>query len=141
MEAHVLRSANLSVGAQIVAARDFGPILAGQLGMITGKAAKRHFFPWRMRYLCTFLGDMKAVASQKDIANLDHGCSPETLEDPLWFIHGLDAAGSYDHLHAWDILRRAYAGVPTRPRLPRPSLQDANGDSRVRASPELSDGR
>lgn len=108
MEGHVSRSANLSVGAQIMAARDFGPIVAGQFGMITGKAAKRHFLRWRTQYscLCTFLGDIRVVALRTDIAHLDHGCSQKTTEDSLWFFHSHGAGGSYAHAHAWDILRR-----------------------------------
>lgn len=50
----MLRSAHLSIGAKIVAARDFGPVVAGQLGMITAKAMERHLLSWKARYLCTF---------------------------------------------------------------------------------------
>lgn len=109
------RSANLSIGAPIIAAKDFGPVVAGQLGMITGTTAKRHLAPWRTQhvYFCTFLGDVRVVALPEDIVRLDHGCGQETLEDPLWFIHSRDASGSYDHPHAWDILHRADARVPT----------------------------
>jgi hypothetical protein len=122
--------APLPVGAEIAAAREFGEIAEGQIGIITGFAQRPHGLRWRGQYLCTFLGAMHAVACRGDICERAHGCTRETLEDPLWFMHRNTPAGPYSNKRdsngrAWDVLRgldkrRLKPPVDTRPVTAKP---------------------
>lgn len=76
----------------IAAAVDFGPIIKGQWGIITGYAPSRLAW-WQGRYRCTFLGGMKVTASRAQIVPTDHGHSLHALEDPMWFLHRRGMAG------------------------------------------------
>jgi hypothetical protein len=81
------RFSALPIGTNIAAAMDFGPIVKGQWGIVTGH--QRTFaLPWcRARYMCTFLGGMRVTASHTQIITVLHGRSLLALEDPFWFVH------------------------------------------------------
>ena len=76
-------SAPLSIGTRVIAAKSFGPIIEGQLGIVTGVIRCGW---WRTTYACTFLGGMKVAAPGAHITRHDHGCSWQMLEDPFWFL-------------------------------------------------------
>jgi hypothetical protein len=53
--------ATLSPGATVIAADYFGPIVRGQLGIVTG-CRRGTWLPWqRTAYVCTFLGGVMAL--------------------------------------------------------------------------------
>ena len=96
----MLRSTRLSVGSKVVAMRDFGPVVKGQLGIVT-HVVRAHRLFWRRLYICTFLGDVSAVAQPDEIERFDHGIKMDMLKDPLWFKSS----------RCW---RNAYGAVPAR---------------------------
>jgi hypothetical protein len=80
--------ATLPVGTTVAAAMDFGPIVKGQWGIVTGRHAVSAL-PWRRAvYLCTFLGGLRVTASRAQIVAVRHGRSLQSLDDPFWFLHG-----------------------------------------------------
>jgi len=86
--------AKLPPGATVSAAVDFGPVIRGQPGMVTGQTPGG-WLPWRRAtYFCTFLGCINVVATRRQIVPYDHGCSLRMLKDPLWFLHTRDAVAS-----------------------------------------------
>jgi hypothetical protein len=81
------RFAALPIGTNIAAAVDFGPVVKGQWGIVTGHQ-RTSALPWsRARYVCTFLGGMRVTASRAQIIVIPHGRSLLALEDPFWFVH------------------------------------------------------
>lgn len=115
MEVPLSRFARLPIGTEIAAARDFGAIIEGQLGIITGHAKGARSLWWERQYVCTFLGDIRVVARTKDFARRTHGCSKDMLEDLRWFIHRDSAIHPYSPLQAWSVLE------PLNDRLPAPA--------------------
>ena len=80
------RFAALPIGTNIAAAMDFGPIVKGQWGIVTGHQ-RTSALPWcRTGYLCTFLGGMHVTASRAQFIAVRHGRSLLALEDPFWFL-------------------------------------------------------
>jgi hypothetical protein len=54
--------ATLSPGATVIAADYFGPIVRGQLGIVTG-CRRGTWLPWqRTAYVCTFLGVLSQIS-------------------------------------------------------------------------------
>ena len=96
----MLRSVCFPVRAQVVATRDFGPVVKGQVGVITRVVRAPRLF-WRRLYICTFLGDISAVALSSEIRRFSHGVAIDVLKDPLWF----RSSGCW---------RQAYGAVPAR---------------------------
>jgi len=87
MQKLLARFAALPIGTNIVATVDFGPIVMGQWGIITGHQTAS-LRSWRCAaYECTFLGGMQVTASRAQIAVVRHGRSLLALEDPFWFLH------------------------------------------------------
>jgi hypothetical protein len=79
--------AALPIGTTIAAAMDFGPIVEGQWGIVTGRQAVS-VLPWRRAvYVCTFLGGLRVTAARAQIVALRHGRSLQSLDDPFWFLH------------------------------------------------------
>jgi hypothetical protein len=95
---------SLQVGTRVIAAKNFRPIIKGQLGIVTGLAVGRRGF-WRCSdYVCTFLGGIKVTASRRHIRKHGHACTFQMLEDPLWFLRTCqtpNTAGPY----AFDMTR------------------------------------
>jgi len=83
-------SATLPIGTRIVATTDAGPVIRGQIGVVTGLGEPHRFLWWRTTYGCTFLGNIQITMRRSAVARQDHGCSIEVLEDPLWFLHTRD---------------------------------------------------
>ena len=82
----MLARARLLPGTMVAAAIDFGPVIRGQLGMITA-CSRESWLRWRRTiYFCTFLGDIGVCASGRQLVAFDHGCSLRMLQDPLWFL-------------------------------------------------------
>ena len=76
----------LPPGTMVIVTADFGPIIRGQLGMV---ADRPHIgrLSWRGReYVCVFLGGITVTVSGWQITRYEHGCSPELLANPLWFL-------------------------------------------------------
>lgn len=72
----------LEAGTKVQAARNFGPINEGTLGIITG-VAEVSFFGWpRPTYVCTFAENKKVYARPRQIAVYEHGYTIEELEQP-----------------------------------------------------------
>jgi len=72
----------LEAGTKVQAARNFGPINEGTLGIITG-VAEVSFFGWpRPTYVCTFAENKKVHARPRQIAADEHGYTIEELEQP-----------------------------------------------------------
>ena len=94
----------LPVGTQVVAVEDFGPIVRGQVGIVTAVVRASRLF-WRRRYICRFLGDMWAVASPDYIARFDHGLTIDLLGDRLWFLRGSCWRQAYGAAATWRVLR------------------------------------
>ncbi len=94
--------APLPVGTRIIAARDFGPIIKGQPGIVTGRVRGRWL---RAAYACTFLGTIRVTAQRRRITACEHGYHSQMLEDPLWFMHTRQAVATAGQQSA----------VPTRP--------------------------
>jgi len=100
----VLRSACLPVRVQVVATRDFGPVVKGQVGVVIRVVrASRPF--WRRLYICTFLGDISAVALSSEIERFSHGVATDMLKDPLWFKSSDCWRQAYGAVPAWRVLR------------------------------------
>jgi len=79
--------ATLSPGATVIAADYFGPIVRGQLGIVTG-CRRGTWLPWqRTAYVCTFLGGISVTATRWQILAHDHDYSRQMVEDPYWFLH------------------------------------------------------
>ena len=100
----MLRSTRLRLGSQVVSTRDFGPVVKGQLGIVT-RVVRAHRPFWRRLYLCTFLGDISAVALSHEIGRLSHGIKIEVLKDPLRFASSSCWRKTYGAAPAWPILR------------------------------------
>ena len=81
------RLSALPIGTNIAAARDFGPLVKGQWGIVTGRQRTSALPLCPTRYLCTFLGGMRVTALRKQLIVIRHGRSLLALEDPLWFLH------------------------------------------------------
>lgn len=92
------------IGTEIRATRDFGPVVGGQIGVVTG-ATRRTRFLWARRYLCTFLGGIHVVTSARAIAPVRHGIAREILEDPLWFRRAIGCYPAQNPAVAWRRLR------------------------------------
>jgi len=104
-EAGVARQAILLPGAAVIAATDFGPVICGQLGIVTGRMPGRRL-PWRRAaYACTFLGGISVAATRRQIIPHDHGHSRGMLEDPLWFLHTRGAVMRSNRSIAADLRR------------------------------------
>ena len=73
-------------GQTVVATTDFGPVVAGQSGMVVARLPANWFLR-RRRYLCVFLGDMTVEVTGRHIAARDHGFSLPMLQNPRWFLH------------------------------------------------------
>lgn len=87
-EADMPLFAILPPGTSVNATVDFGPIMRGQPGIITGRIPGT-WLPWRRAvYVCAFLGGISVTATRSQIMRHQHGFSREMLEDPLWFLHG-----------------------------------------------------
>jgi hypothetical protein len=85
---------SLPVGTRVIAANDFGPIIKGQLGIVTELAVGRRGF-WRgTAYACTFLGGIKVTAWSRHIREYGHTCTFQMLQDPLWFLHTRQTPGT-----------------------------------------------
>jgi hypothetical protein len=84
---------SLAVGTRIIAARNFGPVIKGQLGIVTGLAKGRRGSWSSTIYACTFLGGARVIASGRHIRKHDHGCSWQVLENPLWFLSTRELPG------------------------------------------------
>jgi hypothetical protein len=100
----VLHSTRLRLGSQIVATRDFGPVVKGQLGIIT-HVVRTHRLFWRHLYICTFLGDIFAVALSHEIERFSHGIQIEILKNPLWFTNSSCWRKAYGAVPGWRVLR------------------------------------
>ena len=85
---------SLPVGTRVIAAKNFGPIIKGQLGIVTELTAGRRSFWRRSTYACTFLGGIKVTASRRHIRKRDHACTFHMLEDPLWFLRTCQTPGT-----------------------------------------------
>ncbi len=85
--------ASLPIGTRVIADRDFGPIIKGQLGIITDLVRSRRGLWRRAVHVCTFLGGIRVTARRTYIKEYDHGYSCELLEDPFWFLQTRQAAG------------------------------------------------
>ena len=83
----MLRFGALPIGTSIIAAKNFGPIVRGQLGIIDARMRGSRFLSWRRLYVCTFLGGIRVAALRRQIAGRDHGLSTPMLQDPFWFLH------------------------------------------------------
>lgn len=83
--------APLPIGTRVIAEKDFGPIIKGQFGIVTGLVRRGL---WRSpAYACTFLGGIKVTALGRHMTRHDHGCSCQMLEDPFWFLQTRRTAG------------------------------------------------
>lgn len=79
--------ATWTLGTTVVAADNFGPVIRGQLGMVT-HCRQGTWLPWRRTtYDCTFLGGIHVTATRRQIIARHHGCNRQMLEDPWWFVH------------------------------------------------------
>ena len=87
----------LPVGTRVIAAKNFGPIIKGQLGIVTEPAVGRRSFWRRSAYACTFLGGIRVTIPGTHIRKHDHGCGGQMLEDPLWFLHTRQTPGPVGH--------------------------------------------
>lgn len=83
----------LPVGTNVIATADFGPVIRGQVGIITARTGPARFLQSRWTYACTFLGGIHVPALGSQITRYDHGICRGILEDPLWFLHTRGAAG------------------------------------------------
>jgi hypothetical protein len=81
------RFAALPVGTTIAAAVDFGPVIKGQWGIVTGHRMGVGLKWWKPLYQCSFLGGIKVTASRSQLAAVQHGHSRRVLEDPFWFLN------------------------------------------------------
>jgi hypothetical protein len=74
----------LPIGTKVIAIKNFGPVLEGAPGIITGTADIPFLFWSRPVYLCTFAGNLKVAARPTEVDNFDHN---RTLEDLAkeWF--------------------------------------------------------
>jgi hypothetical protein len=98
---------SLPVGTRVIAAKNFGPIIKGQLGIVTELAVGRRSFWRRSAYACTFLGGIKVMASRRHIRKHDHACTFQMLEDPLWFLRTCQTPGTV-RPSAFDVTRSPY---------------------------------
>ena len=87
---------SLPAGTRVVATKNFGPIIKGQLGIVTELARASRGFRKRTVYACTFLGGIKVTASRRFIRKYSHACSCQVIEDPLWFLHTCQTPGKVD---------------------------------------------
>jgi hypothetical protein len=83
----IARFAALPIGTNIAAAVDFGPVIKGQWGIVTGHRTVSLLLRRRATYGCTFLGGMRVTAARAQITVVQHGRSLRALEDPFWFLH------------------------------------------------------
>ncbi len=81
------RFSALPIGTNIAAAMDFGSVVKGQWGIVTGRQRTSALPLCPTTYVCTFLGDMRVTASRTQIIVIPHGRSLLALEDPFWFLH------------------------------------------------------
>jgi hypothetical protein len=81
------RFAALPIGTTIAAAVDFGPVVQGQLGIVTHHRTAFLLLGRPAAYGCTFLGGLRVMASRAQIIAVRHGHSLPALEDPFWFLH------------------------------------------------------
>ena len=72
----------MPIGTRVVAVRDFGPVMVGQPGIITGTSEESFLWMSRKVYLCTFADNVKIAARPKEIDDHDHGYSLDDLENP-----------------------------------------------------------
>ncbi len=86
------RFATLPIGTNIAATVDFGPVVKGQWGIVTGHRAASLRSWRRTAYECTFLGGIRVTVSRAQIAAVRHGRSLLALEDPFWFLHSRELA-------------------------------------------------
>lgn len=91
----------LPLGTEIVATLDFGPIVRGQLGIITDVVSTTRGITSQMQYVGTFLGGMKATAKPAQIAPLRHGCTLALLREPLWFLQHREVGEGFARYAAW----------------------------------------
>ena len=75
--------ASLTSGTRVIAAKSFGPIIEGQLGIVSSVIRSSW---WRTTYACTFLGGVYVVARGGQSAECDLGCSWQMLVVPFWFL-------------------------------------------------------
>lgn len=94
----------LPVGTRIAATADVGPIIRGQIGIITGLGVPHRFFRWRRKYSCTFLGDIRVTMPRNGITPNDHDFPNAMIDNPVWFLHTRDLPGLVP-LHHGDALR------------------------------------
>ena len=87
---------SLPAGTRVIATKSFGPIIGGQLGMVTELARVSRGFWKRTVYACTFLGGIRVTASRRCIKKYSHACSSQVVEDPLWFLHTCQTPGKVD---------------------------------------------
>ncbi len=87
---------SLPAGTRVIATKNFGPIIRGQLGIVTELARVSRGFWKRTVYACTFLGGIKVTASRRFIRKYSHACSCQVIEDPLWFLHTCQTLGKVD---------------------------------------------
>jgi hypothetical protein len=81
------RFAALPIGTTIAAAVDFGPVIQGQLGIVTHHHTAFLLLARPAAYGCTFLGGVRVMASRAQITAVGHGHGLPALEDPFWFLH------------------------------------------------------
>ncbi len=92
--------APLPIGTRIIAARDFGPIIKGQFGIVTCLERCRRGLWLSTKYVCTFLGNIRVTAESRHITECDHGYSSKMLENPLWFLDTRQTASTAGQLPA-----------------------------------------
>ncbi len=82
--------AMLPPGSAVIAKVDFGPIVRGQWGIVTGHRPGT-WLPWRRTaYVCAFLGGISMTTTRSQIVRHEHGFTCDLLNDPLWFLHTRD---------------------------------------------------
>ena len=69
--ANILTSLPLPVGSRIVAVRNFGPVKAGEGGIITDTVELPSLWKSRPMYLCLFANNLRIAARPGEIALAD----------------------------------------------------------------------